>query len=215
LSVVLTLFKVDLFDNVTRSLVTRRNRLESAREWKGVALPGPAPYGPPYYPFPYPPPPPKAQNPAALIVLLVVVVFLIVSALGAILYVMVAGLIRTPNPPPMVMLGPAEMNRGNATLQVTSSARLDPSSLRLILQANSSASLEFGMPAPYGSASAVAGSHTLRVSWFDVNNDSLLSTGDSFWVTGNLAPLPDRTSFSLTLRSPRGQFFTESGWTTP
>ena len=92
-----------------------------------MALPGPAPFGPPYYPSPYPPPPPKLQNPAALIVLVVVVVFLIVSALGAILYVMVAGLIRAPNPPPMVMLGPAEMNRGNATLQVTSSARLDPS----------------------------------------------------------------------------------------
>ena len=180
-----------------------------------MALPGPAPFGPPYYPSPYPPPPPKAQNPAALIVLVVVVVVLVVSALGAILYVMVAGLIRAPNSPPMVMLGPAEMNRGNATLQVTSSARLDPSSLRLILQANGSVSPEFGMPAPYGSASAVAGGHTLRVSWFDVNNDSLLSTGDSFWVTGNLAPLPDRTSFSLTLRSPTGQFFTESGWTTP
>src|SRR5207302_1968877 len=207
--------KVDLFDNVTRSLVTRRNRLESARNRRGVALPGPAPFGPPYYPSPYPPPPPKAQNPAALIVLVVVVVFLILSALGAILYVMVAGLIRVPNPPPMVMLGPAEMNGGNATLQVTSSARLDSSSLRLILQANRSASPEFGMPAPYGSALAVAGGHTLRVSWFDVNNDSLLSTGDSFWVTGNLAPLPDRTSFSLTLRSPTGQFFTESGWTTP
>ena len=180
-----------------------------------MALPGPAPFGPPYYPSPFPPPPPKAQNPAALIVLVVVVVFLIVSALGAILYVMVAGLIRVPNPPPMVMLGPAEMNRGNATLQVTSSARLDPSSLRLILQANGSASPEFGMPAPYGSAAAVAGGHTLRVFWFDVNNDSLLSTGDSFWVTGNLAPLPDSTSFSLTLHSPTGQFFAESGWTTP
>ena len=180
-----------------------------------MALQGPAPYGPPYYPFPYPPPPRKQQNPAAVIVLVVVVVFLIVSALGAILYVMVAGLMRVPNPPPMVMLGRAEMNRGNATLQVTSSARLDPSSLRLILQANGSASPEFGMPAPYGSASAVAGGHTLRVSWLDVNNDSLLSTGDSFWVTGNLAPLPDSTSFSLILRSPTGQFFAESGWTTP
>ena len=180
-----------------------------------MALPGPAPFGPPYYPSPFPPPPPKAQNPAALIVLVVVVVFLIVSALGAILYVMVAGLIRVPNPPPMVMLGRAEMNRGNATLQVTSSARLDPSSLRLILRANGSASPEFGVPAPYGSAAAVAGGHTLRVFWFDVNNDSLLSAGDSFWVTGNLAPLPDGTSFSLTLRSPTGQFFAESGWTTP
>jgi len=211
----LTLFKVDLFDNVTRSLVTRRNRLESARNGRGVALPGPAPFGPLYYPSPFPPPPPKAQNPAALIVLVVVVVFLIVSALGAILYVMVAGLIRVPNPPPLVLLGPAELNLGNATLQVTSSARLDPSSLRLGLQANGSASPEFGMPAPYGSAWAVAGGHTLRVFWLDVNNDSLLSTGDAFWVTGNLAPLPDRTSFSLTLRSPRGQFFAESGWTTP
>jgi len=71
------------------------------------------------------------------------------------------------------------------------------------------------MPAPDGSAAAVAGGHTLRVFWFDVNNDSLLSTGDSFWVTGNLAPLPDGTSFSLTLRSPTGQFFAESSWTTP
>src|SRR5439155_1391514 len=103
-----------------------------------MALQGPAPYGPPYYPFPYPPPPRKQQNPAAVIVLVVVVVFLIVSALGAILYVMVAGLIRVPNPPPMVMLGRAEMNRGNATLQVTSSARLDPSSPGLILQSNCS-----------------------------------------------------------------------------
>ena len=64
-----------------------------------MALPGPAPYGPPYYPFPYPPPPPKAQNSTALIVLVVVVVFLIVSALGAILYVMVAGVIRAPRIP--------------------------------------------------------------------------------------------------------------------
>src|SRR5437016_11698872 len=97
-----------------------------------MALPGPAPLGPRYYTTLFRSPPPKAQNPAALIVLVVVVVFLIVSALGAILYVMVAGLIRVPNPPPMVMLGPAEMNRGNATLQITSSARLDPASLRLI-----------------------------------------------------------------------------------
>src|SRR5207249_11513845 len=52
------------------------------------------------------------------------------------------------------------------------------SSLRLGLQANGSASPEFGMPAPYGSAWAVAGGHTLRVFWLDVNNDSLLSTGD-------------------------------------
>src|SRR5437762_13713499 len=102
---------------------------------------------------------------------------------------MVAGLIRVPNPPPMVMLGRAELNLGNATLQVTSSARLDPSSLRLGLQANGSASPEFGMPAPYGSALAVAGGHTLRVVWLGVNNDSLLSTGDAFVVQGNRAHL--------------------------
>src|SRR5438034_11136122 len=129
----LTLFKVDLFDNVTRSLVTRRNRLESARNGRGVALPGPAPFGPLYYPSPFPPPPPKAQNSTALIVLVVVVVFLIVSALGALLYVMVAGLIRAPNPPPLVLLRPAALNGGNSTLQLRSSAWLDASHLRPVI----------------------------------------------------------------------------------
>lgn len=147
--------------------------------------------------------------------IVVVLVLVVPVVIGAILYVMVAGLIRSPDLGPPVFLGPAELTAGNVTLRVfTSGGELDPSGLRLALQANGSAPAEFGIPPPDGSVSVSTGGHALRVFWLDEDHDSLLGTGDSFWFTGNLAPLPRATAFTFAIQSPTGHFSAETTWTT-
>ncbi len=62
----------------------------------------PAP-GPGYGSFPYPPPPPKKRDHTALIIVIVVLVLIVPTVLGAILYVMVSGLISGPGPTPRII----------------------------------------------------------------------------------------------------------------
>ena len=59
----------------------------------------PAP-GPGYGSFPYPPPPPKKTDHTRLIIVIVVLVLVVPTVLGAILYVIVSGLLTGPGPAP-------------------------------------------------------------------------------------------------------------------
>ncbi|HEX9567807.1 MAG TPA: hypothetical protein VGA48_09470 [Thermoplasmata archaeon] len=159
---------------------------------------GSPPYGAP--PFPqmyYPAPPPRRDN-LALIIVVVVVVALVSVVISAVLYILVSGLIRAPNPPPIVAFGPVEMTGGNATIDVSTSREIAPSSLQVRLMANDSGSSN-SMPLPNGSIVLIAGGYILRVFWLDQDNDQLFGFGDVLRVTGDSAPLPGSTTFRLDL----------------
>jgi len=165
-----------------------------------------------FYP---PPPPPKRSNLALIIVIVVVVVVLVPVILAAVLYILVSGLIQAPNSPPIVAFGFVDQAGGNATIQVSSSREIDPSSLQVRLSANSSGS-STGMPPPGGSVALIVGGYTLRVFWLDEDNDQVFGTGDALRVTGNSSPLPSSTRFSLELSLVTSSGQTTSGvtWTT-
>jgi len=177
---------------------------------------GPPPTGPPYYPGFYPPPPPKQTNVALIIVIVVVVIVLVTVVLAAVLYFMVSGLLQGPNAPPIVSLGPVDQTGGNATIAVFSSSReIAPSTLQVRIAANGSGS-STDMPAPGGSVVLIAGGYTVRVFWLDHDNDQLFGTGDALRVTGDSAPLPSSTRFSLELSlvTSSGSMVSGVTWTT-
>ncbi len=145
----------------------------------------------------YPAPPPRRDN-LALIIVVVVVVALVSVVISAVLYILVSGLIRAPNPPPIVAFGPVEMTGGNATIDVSTSREIAPSSLQVRLMANDSGSSN-SMPLPNGSIVLIAGGYILRVFWLDQDNDQLFGFGDVLRVTGDSAPLPGSTTFRLDL----------------
>jgi hypothetical protein len=175
----------------------------------------PPSYGPTYFPYP-PPLPPKRNHTALIIVIVIVVLVAVPSALAAILYVMVSGLIRSPNAPPTLFLGTWTVTGGNVSFLVRTSPRpMDPSSVRFVLAANRSGSPEFGMPPPNGSVSVQAGGYALRLVWVDQDADALLGTRDLIFISGEFAPLPARTEFTLSYRSLTGLFSGEVTWSTP
>src|SRR3989441_4048227 len=163
---------------------------------------GSPPYG--ALPFPqmyYPAPPPRRDNLALIIVVVVVVVVVVVLVsvvISAVLYILVSGLIRPPNPPPIVAFGPVEMTGGNASIDVSTSREIAPSSLQVRLMANASGSSN-SMPPPNGSIVLIAGGYILRVFWLDEDNDQLFGSRDVLRVTGDSAPLPGSTTFRLDL----------------
>ena len=160
---------------------------------------GSPPYG--ALPFPqmyYPAPPPRRDNLALIIVVVVVVVVLVSVVISAVLYILVSGLIRAPNPPPIVAFGPVEMTGGNASIDVSTSREIAPSSLQVRLMANASGSSN-SMPPPNGSIVLIAGGYILRVFWLDEDNDQLFGSRDVLRVTGDSAPLPGSTTFRLDL----------------
>jgi len=146
----------------------------------------------------YPAPPPRRDNLALIIVVVVVVVVLVSVVISAVLYILVSGLIRAPNPPPIVAFGPVEMTGGNASIDVSTSREIAPSSLQVRLMANASGSSN-SMPPPNGSIVLIAGGYILRVFWLDEDNDQLFGSGDVLRVTGDSAPLPGSTTFRLDL----------------
>lgn len=189
-----------------------------------LVSPGPTVPVPPLYPatpgahYYYPYPPPKRDHLALIIVLIVVVVVLLPLIAAALLYVMVSGLIGIPTViPPTVTFGPVTEHAGNATIPVAYvSGNIDPGSLQVLLQANHSQATPIALPGPNGGPSSlVAGGRALRVYWTDADNNSLLSSGDSFSVTGEAAPLPTSTVFTFILRGPGGPNFDSTEWTTP
>ena len=149
-----------------------------------------------------------------IIVIVVVVVVVVPVVLAAVLYVLVSGLIQGPNSPPIVAFGFVDQTGGNATIDVSSSREIDPSSLQVRLSANSSGS-STGMPPPGGSVALIVGGYTLRMFWLDEDNDRVFGTGDAFRVTGNSAPLPSSTVFSLeiSLVTSSGQMTSGVTWT--
>ncbi len=61
----------------------------------------------------------------------------------------------------------------------------------------------------------IVGGYTLRMFWLDEDNDRVFGTGDAFRVTGNSAPLPSSTVFSLevSLVTSSGQMTSGVTWT--
>ncbi|TLZ84194.1 MAG: hypothetical protein E6K03_03070 [Methanobacteriota archaeon] len=176
----------------------------------------PPPTGPPFYPGFYPPPPPRRSNITMIIVIVVVVAVLVPAIFAAVLYIMVSGLLQGPNPPIIVSFGQVDQAGGNATITVLSSSReIAPSSLQVRVAANGSGS-STGMPPPGGSVVLIAGGYSLRVFWLDDNNDQLFGTGDALRVTGDSAPLPSSTRFSLeiSLVTSSGSMVSGVTWTT-
>src|SRR2546426_3037618 len=176
----------------------------------------PRPPGPPFYPGFYPPPPPRRSNITLIIVIVVVVAVLVPAIFAAVLYIMVSGLLQGPNPPIIVSFGQVDQAGGNATITVLSSSReIAPSSLQVRVAANGSGS-STGMPPPGGSVVLIAGGYSLRVFWLDDNNDQLFGTGDALRVTGDSAPLPSSTRFSLeiSLVTSSGSMVSGVTWTT-
>lgn len=147
--------------------------------------------------------------------IVVVVVVAVPVILAAVLYILVSGLIQAPNPPPIVTFGFLDQTGGNATIHVSSSREINPSSLQVRLSANSSGS-STGMPPPGGSVTFLVGGYTLRVFWLDEDNDQVFGSGDALRVTGNSAPLPSSTRFSLELVivTTSGQSTSGVSWTT-
>src|SRR5207245_10974746 len=116
---------------------------------------------------------------------------------SAVLYIMVSGLLQRPSPPMIVSFGQVDQAGGNATITVLSSTReIAPASIQVRVAANGSGS-STGMPPPGGSVVLIAGGYSLCVFWLDDNNDQLFGTGDALRVTGDSAPLPSSTRFSL------------------
>jgi len=151
-----------------------------------------------------------------IIVIVVVVIVLVTVVLAAVLYFMVSGLLQGPNAPPIVSLGPVDQTGGNATIAVFSSSReIAPSTLQVRIVANGSGS-STDMPAPGGSVVLIAGGYTVRVFWLDHDNDQLFGTGDALRVTGDSAPLPSSTRFSLELSlvTSIGSMVSGITWTT-
>jgi hypothetical protein len=182
--------------------------------------PGPPPGYPAYPPYPpYPWYPPPRRDHTALIVIVVVLVLAVPFALSAFLYFMVSGLIREPSgTPPMVLLGPADLANGNATISITAASRsLSSSQVQILLAANNSASSPVGLPPPNGSVPVTTAGYVLRVFWLDNDYDGTLTRSDTFRITGNFARLPAATSFDFTLEFvySGGDTRTSVNWTTP
>lgn len=176
---------------------------------------------PPYYP--YPPygtwyPPPQRDNLPLILIILVVALILVPVVLGAILYVMVAGLIGAPTTVPTVLLlGPVSQADGNATISVgPASVLLAPSACRIYLEANGTSSPMVTIPPPDESVPVSWADYDLRVFWLDRNHDGSVGAGDAFRVAGNAAALPTATDFEFTLRYEHGAGSGESSayWTT-
>jgi hypothetical protein len=135
------------------------------------------------------------------------------------LYVLVSGLIREPSGnSPIVLLGPADLANGNATISVTAASRsFSPIQIQILLAANNSASSSVGLPPPNRSVLMTTAGYPLRVFWLDNDYDGTVTRSDTFRITGNLAPLPPATSFEFTLEFvySGGDGRTSISWTTP
>ena len=72
------------------------------------------------------------------------------------------------------------------------------------------------MPPPGGSVVLIAGGYALRVFWLDDDHDQVFGTGDGLRVTGDSAPLPSLTRFSLELSlvTASGSMVSGVTWTT-
>jgi len=177
-----------------------------------VSLYPSTPGGPYYSPYP----PPKRDNLALIIVLVVVILVVLPVIAAAVLYVMVSGLIGTPRTIPTVALGPVTQSGGNATVPVAYlSENIDPTNVYILLQANYSQTYPVGMPHSGNECVLVAtGGYTLCVYWTDTDGNGLLSSGDSFQLTGEFGRLPSSTVFDFYLRSPDGANLASAEWTT-
>lgn len=185
----------------------------------GPAGPPPPPYPayPPYpYPYPYYPPP-KKDNTVPIVVIVLILVLVVPVILAAVLYVMVSGLIAVPDPGgPPIVLGPAQLVGGNATVPVASiSTGVPPAGVRFSLAVDGLLSTTRDLPPPDGSVLLILGNYTIRVFWLNDFDDGLVGRGDEFLFTGDLAPLPAASDFEFSLISAEGGFGATASWSTP
>ena len=154
------------------------------------SIPSPAQgtYGPPGYPLGYyPPPPPKRSNLALIIVIVVIAVVLVTVILAAVLYIMVSGLIQTPDQGPRVLgvtIGRSG-NQSNWTLLITSTpSGLMTSTVTLTIW-TSSGSRALG---PIAFTSLTSGSWGTNHAQFVGTGGNTIVAGDQLLISTSTYP---------------------------
>jgi hypothetical protein len=151
-------------------------------------------------------------------VVVLVLILLVPAVLGALLFVMVSGLIGAPRPvhPPILLLGPPDLTDGNATIPIRpGTVPMDPGELRMCLSANHSMSAKVGLPPPDDFVSLTTKAYTFLVFWLDSSGDGLVGGTDAFRINRNQSPLPAATDFEFTLVFAGRGGETSVYWTTP
>ena len=116
---------------------------------------------------------------------------------------------------PLVFFTPAELAHGNATVRVgATSVVLPASDYRVVLMVGDTP----GGPIAIGSrgcpAPSFVGGTTYGITWTDVGGRGVLTSGDSFLVTGGTAPLPQGHTYRLALLWTDGSAIATVAWAT-
>ena len=181
-----------------------------------AAVPGPD------RPFPVPPERPKGLRGFLMGPRLVdrkgfgfvVAIFLLIVAVFAIAFY---GFVTTLQPPPSapVRFSAAVMVGGNGTFNVSSdgNASWAWTGFDVNLTINNFGDAAVPLPASGQNATFLIGSSTHKdyyhIVWLDLDHNGKVSPGDTFWVTGNGAPLPALSYCHVSLIGRAG------GWTAP
>lgn len=162
-----------------------------------------------------PTPAPPGRNSFATILAIGIAALLTVGA--AIVLLLVPQLTRSPDSPaPSVTLGTVSLMDGNATFLVASIAPPSPrTSFAVSLRINPTAGTSASLVSAPAFAVVQVSSERYRVYWHPFGNESRLSQGDRFTVSGDGSALPEGGDFTFYLIwGPSGQVVDQVDWTT-
>lgn len=175
--------------------------------------------GVPGYPPPIYYPPPRKDNTALIVVLVVVLVVAVPVVLSAVLYIMVSGLIGSPNPPltrPVIGMSFYWNTTVSAEIQFYMVQGPNaPGDFRINLEAAGLSGTPVPFPYPGGTAATVTvGSWTYGVTWTDVDASGTLSQGDTLYVSYPVSGgPPPGTSLTFDLLWLDGSLLASASWT--